>query len=328
MVTHSDSETAPARRPGLTVAVPTYNGAAYLAETLRSILAQTEVSFDLILCDDQSTDETVRIAQEICGERVRIFINQVRLGLAGNWNACVERSETEWVAIVHQDDLLRPAHFAAQMALAAREPSLGLIVSAAEPIDARGNPIPPGIIEPGGLGAHDRLFAPGELLPLLAISNPLRCSAVSIRAVAHRAVRGFDPSFRYVVDWDFWIRLSRSWPIGWLAQPTVSFRWHLASETHSFKTSLTDLEETERLLTSLHTQLDQTGKKLAKPARRRLARAYLNRAYEAAKSRDRTLMKTAIARAWNQSHADTCSHLLDLRLLARLGLCVVGRKKF
>ena len=62
---------------------------------------------------------------------------------------------------------------------------------------------------------------------------------------------GFDPRLGYVVDWDAWLRISRQWRVAWLARPTVQVRWHYESETHRFKTGLTDLDETEQMLTTL-----------------------------------------------------------------------------
>ena len=81
--------------------------------------------------------------------------------------------------------------------------------------------------------------------------NPLRCSAVTIRRAAFEDVGGFDPSLRYVLDWDFWLRVSRRWKVAWLARPSVSVRWHGASETHRFKTGTADLEESARMLETL-----------------------------------------------------------------------------
>ena len=86
----------------------------------------------------------------------------------------------------------------------------------------------------------------------LAVANPLRCSAVTINAKAHAEVGGFDPSYRYVVDWDFWLRVARVRPVAWLSKPTVAIRWHPASETHRFKTGTTDLDETIRLLDTFY----------------------------------------------------------------------------
>ena len=99
-------------------------------------------------------------------------------------------------------------------------------------------------MSPGGLGPVDRLFVPGELALRMVAGNPLRCSAVTIRIAAHRDVGGFDPSLEYVVDWDFWLRVSRIWKLKWFARRSVAIRWHSSSETHRFKTGTADLDET------------------------------------------------------------------------------------
>ena len=302
----------------LTVAVPTYQGSRYLAETLRSILSQSGVEFDLIVSDDQSDDDTLSIVEQVAGRRSQVFVNETRLGLAGNWNACVTRSRTPWTAIVHQDDLLRPGHLAA-LAKLAPNPSLGLIATAAEPIDEFGNPIAPKIIETGGLGPVDRIFKAGEAVEPMSVANPLRCSAVMIRNDLHRSIGGFDPSYRYVVDWDFWLKAARIASIAWLAHPSVAFRWHLASETHAFKTGTADLEETERLLKTL--TLDRPHQKAAN---RRLARAYLNRAYEAAITHNRRLLRTALGQALARSPWIIGRLIADPRLVARLVRGLMG----
>ena len=109
-----------------------------------------------------------------------------------------------------------------------------------------------------------------------------------LNAAAHAEVGGFDPSYRYVVDWDFWLRVARTRPVVWLARPTVSIRWHLASETHRFKTGTADLDETVRLLAELFEADGPSllnGKQLRTRANRRLARAFLNRAHVAFQGR-------------------------------------------
>src|SRR5437660_461379 len=79
---------------------------------------------------------------------------------------------------------------------------------------------------------------------------------------------------------------SRSTPSGsaWLARPSVAIRWHLASETHRFKTGTDDLDEQFRLLDGLFAREGPCWAdtiRLRRAADRRLSRAFLNRAYEA-----------------------------------------------
>ena len=146
-----------------------------------------------------------------------------------------------------------PGHLSAHAASFADDGSLGLIASASMVIDDHGQVVPHTVVEQGGLGPIDRVVEPGQLARSMVGGNPLRCSAVTLNAAAFRQVGGFDPSLRYVVDWDFWLRLSRTWRVAWLKTPTVLVRWHQASETHRFKTGMADLDESARVLEQLFT---------------------------------------------------------------------------
>jgi glycosyltransferase involved in cell wall biosynthesis len=311
-------------QPVLTVAVPTMNGSRHLAETLRSILAQEQdgVAFDLLVSDDRSEDDTLETTRAVAGDRARLVVNSERIGLADNWNQCVALSRTPLVAVIHQDDVLRPGHLAAHARAFEADPALGLVASASGVIDGHGAEVPESVVGRGGLGTDDRTFAPGEALRLMAAGNPLRCSAVSLRAEAHAEAGGFDPLYRYVVDWEFWCRLAHRWPIAWLARPTVDVRWHPASETHRFKTGTTDLEETERVLDA---QLDRLRgqsvdtRPVERAAKHGLSRAYLNRAYVALKGGDAPLGRRCLARSLRLRPAVIRTILADPRLAARLG---------
>lgn len=309
-----------ADRPAITVAIPTMNGSRHLAETLSGILRQDGVSFDLLISDDRSEDDTLALARTLAGDRARLVVNSERLGLAGNWNQCVALSRTPLVAIVHQDDVLLPGHLARHVAAFEAAGDVGLVASASGVIDDAGATVPESVVGRGGLGAADRVFAPGEALPLLAEGNPLRCSAVSIRAAAHADVGGFDPALRYVVDWDFWARVASRWSLAWRADETVSVRWHLGSETHRFKTGTADLEETEQVLVGLLERLGGTESvgPVAKTAFGRLARAYLNRAYDALKGGNGRFARDCLGRALRTSPGVVRAIVGDPRLAVQM----------
>lgn len=314
-------------RPKLTVAIPTYNGARHLAEALRGIMAQEEVAFDLLVCDDRSDDGTVALATEQLGDRARVTVNPERLGLAGNWNRCVALSRTQFVAIFHQDDVMDPGHLASHLAAIESVPDAGLVASATRIVDEDGEAVSGSVVERGGLGADDRTFSAGDALPLMASSNPLRCSAVTLGVEAHRRLGGFDPSYRYVVDWEFWLRAARGWPLVWRSRPTVAFRWHSSSETHRFKTGTKDLDETIRLVDDLFAR-DGTswaeGDRLRRAADRRLARAFVNRSYDALKNGDPTLARACLFRAVALRPAILGTIASDPRLAAQMAVLAVA----
>jgi len=287
--------------PPLTVAIPTCNGAAHLAEALRGILAQEGAAFDLLLCDDRSDDNTLAVVRAEAGDRARVVVNPERLGLAGNWNRCAELSRTPLVAIFHQDDLMHPGHLAAHAAALLADDTLGMACSAAGVIDSAGCEVAANVVGRGDLGPADRVFAPGAFVAELAAGNPVRCSAVTLRKSALEEVGGFDPGLRYVVDWDCWLRISRRRGVAWLAKPTVSARWHAASETHRFTGGVTDLDETAALVDEVF-RADGPSlpdpRRLRRRADRMLARAFLNRAYDAACAGDRRLSRSCLRRAF------------------------------
>jgi glycosyltransferase involved in cell wall biosynthesis len=286
--------------PQLTVAIPTYQGARHIAEALRGILAQEGVTFELLVCDDRSDDETVAIVNRLSPDRAVVSINSERLGLAGNWNRCVALSRTPYTAVFHQDDVMLPGHLAAHHAAFSARHDLGFVASAAEVIDAEGNAVPASVIERGNVAVEDQLFERGVFLEKLVVANPLRCSAVTVSKDAHTAVGGFDPALRYVVDWEFWIRVARRYPVAWLAKPSVAVRWHTESETHRFKHGVADLEEAVTLVRDLNTQDGPRlaeRRRLSRLANQRLSRAFLNRAYDAARSREIHVVRTCLRRA-------------------------------
>ncbi len=96
----------------ISIAMATYNGEKYLAEQLDSILAQTVQDFELIVCDDCSSDSTAEILSRYAEKdsRIKIFVNEKNLGFVKNFEKAVSLCSGEYIALSDQDDVWFAGH--------------------------------------------------------------------------------------------------------------------------------------------------------------------------------------------------------------------------
>jgi glycosyltransferase involved in cell wall biosynthesis len=97
-----------ALNPTISVCVPTYNNSATVAHCLRSILDQDGVDFEIMVVDDDSSDDCAAIAATMLRPGDRLIRNASRLGLGANHNKCIELARGALIQFVHGDDWLLP----------------------------------------------------------------------------------------------------------------------------------------------------------------------------------------------------------------------------
>lgn len=94
--------------PKISIALCTYNGETYLREQLNSFLQQTLVPYEVVACDDSSSDATIEILEEFSRTapfQVRIFRNERNLGVIKNFSKAASLCTGEYVAFSDQDDI-------------------------------------------------------------------------------------------------------------------------------------------------------------------------------------------------------------------------------
>lgn len=109
----------------ISVIVPVYNGASYVADAIRSILAQGDHPLEIIVVDDGSTDDTATIVQQF-GPPVRYY-HQRNQGSSIARNFGVTQAKGEWLAFLDADDLWAADRLAVQAAALQQNPAVDLI---------------------------------------------------------------------------------------------------------------------------------------------------------------------------------------------------------
>lgn len=109
MADSHDKATAVA--PKVTIGMPVYNGQMYLAETIDSVLAQTFTDFELVICDNASTDATGEICRKYAAtdHRIRYFRNETNIGSVLNHRRTLELARGKYFRWGSANDLCRPA---------------------------------------------------------------------------------------------------------------------------------------------------------------------------------------------------------------------------
>jgi glycosyltransferase involved in cell wall biosynthesis len=111
--------------PTVSVCVPMYNNGATIVRCLRSILDQDGVDFEIVVVDDESSDDCAATAATMLRPGDRLVRNESRLGLNQNHNKCLELARGTCVQFVHADDWLLPGALA-KLAPCFDDPAVGL----------------------------------------------------------------------------------------------------------------------------------------------------------------------------------------------------------
>lgn len=162
----------------ISIAMTTYNGERFLREQFDSILAQSVSDFEIVVCDDCSSDSTGAILQEYEKKdaRIKAFFNERNIGFVKNFEKAVLLCKGDYIALADQDDIWKSNHLAVLLCnMEAASASVGNALI----MDASGN------IGNELLSDRDRYFADGSnadrLFRILFYGNPFQGTSTLYR---------------------------------------------------------------------------------------------------------------------------------------------------
>ena len=214
--------------PIVSVCIPAYNNENYIMDTVNSVLGQTFTDFELVVIDDCSKDGTVALIESITDSRVRLVRNENNLGMAGNWNRCIEEAKAPLVKILCADDLLYPDSLKKEVEALMEHPEVNLVCSDTVLVNMNGDPVGAFKRWPKRGCVDGRRLAKVSLLFNNFFGAP--CNNL-FRREAGVAIEGFDEAFPYILDFDFWIRLACTGEVFIIHEALNGFRLRNDSNT-------------------------------------------------------------------------------------------------
>ena len=181
----------------ISVIMSVYNGEAYLAEAIDSVLAQSFKDFELIVINDCSTDKTAELLEDYASRdaRVKVHTNEVNLRLPSSLNKAISLAEGKYIARMDADDICLPDRLEKQYAFMEEHPDVSLS-------SCRFMTLKNGVISSGGCGGKTDNES---IKALLLVTNPILHPGIIAKADVIREL-GYDKNFTCTEDMELWSR--------------------------------------------------------------------------------------------------------------------------
>ncbi len=209
--------------PAVSIVIPCFKGERYIAQAIKSCMAQTFDNLEIIVVDDASEDRCAEIADELAkkDKRIQIIQHPENRGVATAFNTGFNAAKGKYFTRLAQDDLFKPGAVRHMVEALEANTDTDMVYADMEYID-----------EHGSVTGLFHAKPPNEALH--------GCSSIGLcwmfrRTVWEREASGFDPAFDQIEDFEFWMRAARHSRLRHLAgPPLLQFRRHHKSGTSQY----------------------------------------------------------------------------------------------
>lgn len=222
--------------PLISICIPTYNGGKYLQQALDSIKAQTYKNFEVVVSDDQSSDETLKICEEFQKTvDFPVFIHShIPQGIGANWNNCIAKANGQYIKFLFQDDILED-NCLADMIVFLNDEKLDIVACKRAIIDENSQDVTDGPWFFNNDDLQKKLILQNnhKLNKSDFKSNPFGGSNFVGEPVAtlfskklFLKIGDFNEVLKQDLDTEYWLRVLKHYEIGILNKKLIKFRLH------------------------------------------------------------------------------------------------------
>jgi glycosyltransferase involved in cell wall biosynthesis len=210
--------------------MPVYNGAAYIAEAIDSIIAQTFTDWELLIGDDASTDDTEKTVRTYTDSRISYYRNDENRGHTDTKYSLLDKSSGDYIAFLDADDVALPARFERQVTFLDENPEYGMCGTWGIMIDPQGKKI-----KDIAYAAEHEYIRCGLLFSAVFLQ-----SSLMVRRNLFRDYY-YDPEIPLVEDLNFECLLAKNCKLANIPEKLVKYRWHATNISNTKQETLTAL---------------------------------------------------------------------------------------
>ena len=203
----------------ISVIIPTYNQSIYLKDCLKSILKQTYKHFEILVCDDGSTDDTKKVVLDFKDKRIHYFQNKHSGFHSVPRNIGLKNAKGKYIAYIDSDDLMEPNRLFESLKFLRKNKSVDILCTNAWMINEHGK----------SLGKYEQVCDEGIInLRKLLLENYIICSTVVMKSSAAKDI-GFhyEKETKFYTDYEYWLRaVCKNKKIYYMNKALVKYRYH------------------------------------------------------------------------------------------------------
>jgi glycosyltransferase involved in cell wall biosynthesis len=217
-----------------------YNSEKYICETIDSVISQTYKKWEIIIINDGSTDNTENLIISYKDKNIPItYYKQDNKGFASARNKALELAKGDWIAIIDHDDICMPNRLENQYNEIRLNPDCYLFFGDTIHIDSRGNKITNQYTRYNPV--HLDLTVNNAGKNLLKHGCFIDTESVVFNRLKALEIKGFNTRYKFIVDYDFFIRFGFKYDI--YASKNIISKWRIHEDQASNYMSLIEIKE-------------------------------------------------------------------------------------
>lgn len=202
------------------ICIPSFNGEKFIRQTICAVLRSTYENIEIIICDDNSTDETRKAVGGIHDKRIKLYSDSRHVGVPTNWNRTIEKASGEYVCLLNHDDEISPFWIHYAVSILEKYPQVGWVISAFRIINEQSEVQHVILRFP-----ENRIYFPEESFPIVAKQDGLGPGFV-VRKKVLNEIGLYDEATGPAADNEMFMHLAAKHPLFFSITPHTAWRFH------------------------------------------------------------------------------------------------------
>ena len=208
----------------ISICIPTYNSERYISECINSVLNQTYKNFEIIISDNSSNDNTLKIIESFNDPRIKIFKNKKNVGLGKNFNIACSYATGEFIKLLPSDDTISHDCLEKSLKPFSQHNDIALVIGAKTIVDSKSK-----VLIKKVSFLKQGMYESSHILKKTIKSgrNPLGEPGLALfKKKDFYKINGFDSSLELIIDLDCWLKLLNLGNLFYIDKPMGTFRIH------------------------------------------------------------------------------------------------------